>query len=81
MVLRLFDPEKESEKRWRAKTIITGAPELEISGGFIILSDIVEQSGLSPEIVKTAAEEFCKQEKSVRIERVEGKLILKHSRT
>ncbi len=79
-MLALFDPEKKSEKLWRAKSIITGSSELTVSGGFIILSDVVEQSGLSPEIVKKAAEDFCARDKSISIERVEGKLIVKHSR-
>ena len=79
-MLALYDPEKESEKLWRARNIITGSSELTVSGGFVILSDIVEDSGLSPEIVKKAAEEFCARDKSVSIERVEGKLIIKHSR-
>jgi hypothetical protein len=80
-VLSLFDVEKNSEKLWRAKSIITAAPELEVSGGFVILSDIVEESGLSPEIVKAAAKEFCQKDKSLNIETVEGKLIIKRSRT
>lgn len=80
-VLSLFDVEKKSEKLWRAKSIITAAPELEISGGFIILSDIVEESGLSPKIVKAAANEFSQKDKSINIETVEGKLIIKRSRT
>jgi hypothetical protein len=80
-VLALFDPEKESEKLWRARSIIKAAPDLNVSGGFIILSDIVQESGLAPEIVRRAAEEFCAQDKSLDMERVEGKLILKRSRT
>jgi hypothetical protein len=80
-VLVLFDPEKESEKLWRARSIIKAAPDLSVSGGFVILSDIVEESGLAPGIVQRAAEEFCSQDKSLDMERVEGKLILKRSRT
>jgi len=79
-VMALFDPEKKSEKFWRAKNLITSSPELTVSGGFVILSDLVESSGLSGELVKKAAEEFCAQDKSVSMERVEGKLIIKHSR-
>ena len=71
-VLALFDPEKKSEKLWRAKSIIETAPELDVSGGFVILSDIVEESGLSPEIVKKAAQEFAEKDASVR-SRFEGK--------
>lgn len=80
-VLSLFDPEKESEKLWRARSIIKAAPDLSVSGGFVVLSDIVEKSGLAPEIVQQAAREFCAQDKSLDMERVEGKLILKRSRT
>lgn len=79
-MLALFDPEKKSEKLWRAKNLIESSPELTVSGGFVILSDIVENSGLSPEIIKKAAQEFCAQDKSVGLERVEGKLIIKRSR-
>lgn len=80
-VITLFDPEKESEKLWRARNIIKCAPELTVSGGFVILQDIKESSGLSPDIIKRAAEEFCAQDKSLAMERVEGKLIIKRSRT
>ncbi len=80
-VLSLFDPEKESEKLWRARSIIKAAPDLNVSGGFIVLSDVVEESGLAPEIVQQVAKEFCAQDKSLDMERVEGKLILKRSRT
>lgn len=79
-VLALFDPEKESEKLWRAKSIITSSPELSVSGGFLVLSDLVEESGMTAQIVRKAADEFCAQNKAMVIERVEGKLILKHSR-
>jgi hypothetical protein len=79
-VTLLFDPEQESEKLWRAASILKSSEELGVSGGFVILADIAEKYGLPGEIVRKAAEEFCAGDDEIAIEQVDGRTIVKRSR-
>ncbi len=79
-VLAFFDPENESEKLWRAKSVISASGDLSVAGGFLILSDLAEELGISQDLVQKVADEVCASDNLLSLERVEGKLIMKRSR-
>ena len=77
---RLFDPETDREKIDRTKAFLATHRELAVRGGHVLLKDLHEEAGVSPDIVEAAVRELLCDDAELSLQDVGGRRILKRRR-
>jgi hypothetical protein len=76
----LFDPETLQEKLGRTRSFLENHPRLKHRGGFVVISRMQEEIGLSDDLVQRAIDDVCSQDPALEVLDASGERIIKRRR-
>ena len=76
----LFDPETLLEKLGRTRSFLEDHPKLKHRGGFVVISRMQEEIGVSDDLVNRAIDDVCSQDPDLEVVEASGERIVKRRR-
>ena len=76
----LFDPETLLEKLGRTRSFLEDHPKLKHRGGFVVISRMQEEIGVSDDLVNRAIDDVCSQDPELEVVEASGERIVKRRR-